>query len=294
MNPKEKEKLLKAGQIAKQVKELAREIIKKDKPLLEIAEQIEAKIIELGAEPAFPTNLCINETTAHYTPTPNDQTKATGLLKVDLGVHIDGYIADTAFSIDLENSEENKKLIQASEKALENAIQAVKENKSLGEIGKAIQETAEQAGFSPIQNLSGHQIEEYNLHAGLTIPNYDNNSPTTLEDGTYAIEPFITTGQGMVYESKPSGIYKIQGNASVRDSKTREIFNYILEKYQFLPFCSRWLIKEFGTRALISLKLIEQTGALHQYPQLIEKSKAKVAQSEHTLVIDGGEVEVST
>ena len=135
-------KILLAGKISSDVKKYAREIIKSEVSLLEIAEKIEDKIIELGGKPAFPTNLSINEIAAHYTPSHDDTTKAHGLLKIDLGVSIDGWIADTAFSIDLENSEENKKLIKASEKALENVSQILKENISTNEIGKTIQESS--------------------------------------------------------------------------------------------------------------------------------------------------------
>ena len=103
------EKIIKAGKIASQVRENARQFIKKGMPLLEIAEKIENEIVKLGGKPAFPTNLSINEIAAHYTPSYDDKTIATGLLKIDLGVHINGYIADTAFSMDLENSEKNKK-----------------------------------------------------------------------------------------------------------------------------------------------------------------------------------------
>ena len=174
MKETELEKLRKAGNIAKQVREYAKSIIKKNMKLLDIAEQIESKIIELGGELAFPTNLSINEIAAHYTPSHDDETIAHGLLKIDFGVHIDGFISDTAFSIDLKNSEENKKLIETAEQCLKSAIKAVEENNSLGKIGSSIQETAEQAGFSPVQNLSGHEIAQYNLHAGITIPNYDN------------------------------------------------------------------------------------------------------------------------
>jgi|SRR3989344_1526800 len=284
----------KAGEIASQVKKYAKSIVKKGVPLLELAEQIEGKIIELGGKPAFPVNLGINEMTAHYTPAYNDELFAQGLLKVDFGVHVNGCVADTAFSVDLENNKENKMLIETSEKALENAIQAVKDKKTIGQIGKAIQETAEKSNFSPIQNLSGHEIAQWDLHAGITIPNYDNGNKIKLKEGVYAIEPFITEGQGMVYEGKPSGIYKISGNASVRDNETRKIFSYIAEEYKELPFCSRWLVKKFGARALISLNLLERAGCLHQFPQLIEKSRKPVAQSEDTIIIEDGKVKVTT
>lgn len=291
MKQKDIDSLKQAGKIAKEVKAYAKSFVKKDMLLIEIAEKIEAKITEIGGSPAFPVNLGINEYTAHYTPAYNDETKACGLLKIDFGVHINGFTADCAFSIDLENSEENKKLIKASEEALENAIQAIKSGLSLGEIGEKIQKTSEKYNFSPVKNLSGHSINQYNLHAGITIPNYNNKSQNKLTDGIYAIEPFITKGIGIVYDGKPSGIYSLEKSAQMRDKSAREIYSYIIETYQTLPFCSRWLVKKFGTRALLSLRLIEQSGALHQFAQLIEKSKSPVAQSENTILILNGKVE---
>lgn len=294
MNKQEIESIKKAGEIVKKVKEFSKKIIKKDMFLLEIAEEIESEIVKLGGKPAFPVNLGINEYTAHYTPNYNDETKAEGLLKVDFGVNINGYTADNSFSIDLEKNEENKKLIECSEKALKSAIKAIKENKTLGEIGAEIQKISEENNFSTVKNLSGHGIKQYELHASPTIPNYNNESKKILNDGIYAIEPFITTGDGMVYDGKPSGIYELRKDIGVRDTNARELLNYIAEEYQTLPFCSRWLIKKFGTRALLSLNLIEKTGAIHQFSQLIEKSKAKVAQSEATIIIHEGKVEVVT
>lgn len=294
MNQEELKNYRKAGEIVKQVKEFAKGFIKKDMTLLEIAEKIEAKIIELKGKPAFPTTLGINEYAAHVTPSYNDEEKVYGLLKVDFGVEIKGYSADNSFSIDLENNEENVKLIKASEEALESAISAIKQGKSLGEVGQAIQDVAEKNDFSPIINLSGHSIEQYNLHAGVVIPNHNNNNPNKLSDGTYAIEPFITSGQGEVYDGKDSGIYELREIKNVRDTSARELLEYIANEYGTLPFCSRWLIKKFGTRALISLRLIEQTGAIHHFQQLVEKSKKPVAQSEATILIHKGKVEVIT
>jgi methionyl aminopeptidase len=286
MNTSQKEKILKAGEIAKKVKAYAKSFIKKDMPLLEIAEKIESEIIKLGGKVAFPTNLSINEIAAHYTPSYNDETKANGLLKVDMGVHIEGFIADFTFSIDLENSSENKKLIESSEKALKNAIEKVKSEKSLGEIGKAVQETIESYGFSPIINLTGHEMNEYELHSGLTIMNIENKNPEKLGKGLYAIEPFATNGSGKIYEGKPSGIYQLIDDKNIRGNDARIILNYIGEEYRTLPFCSRWLVKKFGARILFALKQLEENGNLHQYPQLVEVSKGKVAQSEDTILID--------
>lgn len=291
----------KAGRIAKQAVEYARGIIKKGMPLLDIAEKIENKIIELGGRPAFPINLCINDIAAHYTPSYNDETSASGLLKVDIGVHVNGAIADTAFSLDLaenkEESEKNKKLIQASQEALSNAIKLITEEKGkseLGSIGKVIQQATEKFGFSPIKNLCGHELGSYVVHAGCTIPNYDNGNANVLENGIYAIEPFATAGQGVVYEGKPSGIYRLQGRKAIRDSLARQILSFVEEEYKTLPFCERWIVKKFGVRALISMKYLEQAGILHHFPQLIEKSHLPVSQAEHTIIIAREKAEVTT
>jgi len=288
------EKLKQAGKIAAQTAEYAKSFIKPGMKLIDIAEKTEQKIIELGAKPAFPVNLSINDMAAHHTPAPNEETKAQGLLKVDLGVHINGYIADLAFSIDLENSDKNKKLIESAEKALENAIKTIKVGIELREIGKAIQDSIVSSGFSPVRNLSGHELKQFKLHAGLTIPNSDNTNATKLQEGIYAIEPFATTGQGIVYEGKPSGIYRFLEKKPIRDAQARKILLFIEENYSTLPFCSRWIVKKFGTRALLTLNQLEQVGILHHYKQLIEKSHEKVSQAEHTIIVSENKVEITT
>ena len=281
-----KEKILKAGKIVSETKKYAKEIVRKDVPLLEIADKIEAKIIKLGAKPAFPVNLSINEVAAHYTPAHDDKTLAHGLLKVDFGAHIDGWIADTALSIDIENNEENKKLIQSAEKALENAEKIIDKDVLLNKIGSVIQKTIEEYGFSPIVNLSGHSIGKYELHSGITVPNIDNNQDLSLPPGLYAVEPFSTTGNGKVYDGPDSGIYELVNERNVRSPIARELLDFIREEYKTLPFCSRWLVKKFGTKALFGIKQLENNGNLHQFSQLIESSKNKVAQAENTILIE--------
>lgn len=280
------EKIIQAGKIAQEVKKYIKPLIKKNSSLLEIAEKIENKIIELGGKPAFPTNLSINEIAAHYTPSYNDETFAHGLIKVDFGAHIEGWTSDTAFSIDLENSNENKKLIEASEKALQKAEETITKGATTNEIGKVVQETIENCGFSPIINLSGHQMEQYNLHFGLNIPNIDDKRNIKINPGLYAIEPFATNGNGKVKDGKPSGIYSLIDYRNIRNPDAREILEYIAEEYQQLPFCSRWIIKKFGTKAIIALKQLEQNGNLHQYAQLVESGKGIVAQTENTILIE--------
>jgi len=289
------EKLKQAGNIAKQVKQYIKPLIKSQTPLLEIADKIEDKIIELGGKPAFPTNLSINEQAAHVTPTHNDDEIAQGLLKIDIGIQIDGYIADTAFSVDLENSKENLSLIEAAEDALTQAIKTISLTSSLTEVGEAIEKAIQSKEAEPIRNLSGHSLGQYELHSGITIPNYPNNQDTKFQEGAYAIEPFATSGHGQVRDGKPSGIYRLEKpEKNVRDYFAREVLKFIKEEYHTLPFCSRWLVKKFNTRALLALKYLEQADILHQYPQLIEKNNGKVAQAEHTIILTEKEKIVTT
>lgn len=273
-----------AGEIAKQVTAYAKELIKPDMTLLEIAQKIHKKIQELGAEQAFPVNLSINEIAAHYHPTLEDETKAQGLLKVDIGIHINGFIADTAFSLDLTSDNKHKELIEASEQALGNALILLNKNPTLHQIGETIQETIEEKGFSPIVNLSGHELAQHKVHAGITIPNYANNNNNKIQEGAYAIEPFATTGQGKVYEGPASNIYAITTHKNTRSPIARKILNYVWEKYQTLPFSLREIQEKFGPMSRLGIKELEQAGILHNFLQLIETSHKPVSQAEHSFV----------
>ena len=130
----------------------------------------------------------------------------------------------------------------------------------------------------------------------MTIPNFNNSQEIKLDEGAYAIEPFTTllSGSGSVKEGKLSGIFHLEKERNVRDNFARLVLKFIKEEYQTLPFCSRWIHKKFGTRGLLALKQIEQSGILHHYPQLIEKSLAKVAQAEHTVIITKKEKIITT
>lgn len=275
----------KAGEIANKVVVYSKEIIKSGILLSEIAGKIHKKIEDLGAIPAFPANFAIDDIAAHYHPSLEDETKAEGLLKVDIGVHVNGYIADTAFSIDLTPDKKHKELIKASEEALENALKKLEKNPdlTLNEIGKTIQETIENKKFSPIINLSGHSLSQHNLHSGITIPNYANGSKNKLKEGAYAIEPFATTGEGKIYEGGSSNIFRVIEPKNPRSPNARKVLDYIWKKYKTLPFSLREIQEKFPI-ARISLKELEQQGIIKNYLQLIEASHKPVSQAEHTII----------
>jgi len=306
MKKQEIESYVKAGKIAKEIKKFARTLIKPGAKLIDIAESIDAKIFELGGGLAFPVNLSLNEIAAHYTPVPKDETVAEGILKIDLGVAVDGYIADTAFSVDLTKDGEFEKMIELNKKILANVGNEIEVGVEIRKVGEVCQRTLEEwnkkndSKFSIIKNLSGHSLGQNDIHAGLTISNYENDNKNVL-NGAFAIEPFVTTGVGEIYEGQPGGIYVLQSDAPIRDRDARDVVKFIKENFLTLPFCLRWLVgnsklsdkfSESKLRFILSI-LIKQ-GILYEYPMLIEKSKKPVSQFENTFVIADGEVRCTT
>jgi len=293
---------VKAGEISKEVKKFARGLIKPGVKLIDVAEAVDAKILELGGEPAFPVNLSLNEVAAHFTPEPGDDKVAEGLLKFDVGVAVDGFIADTAFSIDLTEDGKFKDMIELNEKMLADVTEVVKAGVLVKDIGEAVQDSLEawnasrDGKFAVIKSLSGHALGKDNIHAGLTISNYRNDNKAEL-DGAFAIEPFVTTGVGDIYEGPVGGIYVLQSEGNVRDRDARLVLKYIKDKFEGRPFCLRFLVREFDM-SIMKLKFIlkgmVRDGILHEYPQLIEKSRKPVSQFENTFVVDGDSVICTT
>lgn len=282
------EKYKKAGKIAKEAIDFAVELVKENEKAIDVAEKVEDKIIELGGKPAWPVNFSINSIAAHWTPKINDETifQKGDLVKIDVGVHVEGYIADTARTIEI-GTNDWKNLIQASEEALKNALEIVKPGVTLSEIGAVIEETIKSHGFAPIANLSGHGLDEYENHTSPTIPNFDNKSNQTLKEGdVIAIEPFATDGIGKVIDAKDSEIYKIEHPKPVRQMMARKILNHVAEENMTLPFCKRWVAKEVGNFGLeMGFRELKRVGAIHNFSVLKEESNGMVSQAEHTVIV---------
>jgi methionyl aminopeptidase len=293
MEPKELESYRKAGKIASEVREWSRELVKSEAKILDIAEKVEAKIKELGGEIAFPVNVCINDVTAHYTPKYDDETKLlkTDVVSVDLGVHIDGYIADTAYTIDL--SKKYKDMLKANSEALDAALELIKPGALVSEIGKTVYTILADAGYKPIENLTGHEVKQYSLHAGMSIPNIEVPYKWKLEEGmVLAIEPFATDGYGRVIESKHSEIFSLVEPRPTRNRDAREIIAEVIDR-ESLPFAERWIAKKMSPLKLsAAMRDLLGSGTLRAYPTLHEKERGVVSQFEHTVIVtaDGGEV----
>ncbi len=267
MNDSVHEHYLEAGKIAAKVLKDAGAFVKEDVPLLEVAEYAENRIKELGGKMAFPCNISINEMASHYTPDDDKlQFKRGDVVKIDVGVHIEGYIADTAGTIEVA-TENHTKLIKACEEALDNAILTIKDGIQTRTVGGVIEQTLKKRGFSTIRHLTGHSLEQYKLHAGITIPNYRSMlSQRIKKDAVFAIEPFATYGRGEIKYGEPH-IYAV---GKVR----KKAHQALLDRFSTLPFAKRWVPE---------MSLDDMKG-LREYFELIESSGAIVAQSEHTVI----------
>ena len=294
MNPQIKQNYIKAGKVSAEVLEYGKLLIKKGNSLLETTELIEKKIYELGAKPAFPVQISCNEIAAHFCVEEDDKTIFDEqAVSLDLGVHVDGAIGDNAYTTDLSGSYHD--LVKAAQKALEEALKIINVGVELREIGKVINDTIKSYGYTPVRNLSGHGLDLYNIHTKPTIPNIDNGDKTTLKkDMVFAVEPFATTGSGVVHESGLPTVFMLEHKKPVRSPITREILKEI-ETYERLPFAKRWLTKKFGAKANFALRELTQLGIIHQFPPLVEVNKGVVTQAEHSVLIDDkGEVIILT
>lgn len=275
----------KAGKIAAEALEHGCSLIHPGGNALEILDKIEEFIAKEGGKLAFPAQISINHVAAHCIPDAALVLQKDDVVKLDVGVHVNGFIGDNARTIVF--SSEHQKLVEAAEAGLRAALDVVKQGITLGKIGGAIEDAIKQRGFKPIRNLSGHLLGEYEQHAGLTIPNYDDGDTTRLEEGMLiAIEPFATDGVGMIEERKDSGIYKVEQVKNVRDASAREMLQFILKEYQTLPFAKRWLLKKFpAVQVEFGLRMLKRDGILHEYQQLWEKASGLVSQAEHTVLV---------
>jgi len=295
MEPGELENYRKAGIIAKSVREWSRSLVKPGVKALDLAEKIEDKILKEGGKLAFPVNICVNDVTAHYTPKYNDALALAqnNVVSVDLGVHVDGFIADTAYTVDLTGN--FGKLLTCNQKALEESIKLVKPGVSVSAIGEKVQSVITKAGFKPIENLTGHEVKQYELHAGLAVPNIKVPYDWKVEEGmVLALEPFATNGCGRVVEGKVAEIFSLESERPTRMREARILLGEIADR-KGLPFALRWYSKKINPLKLnlIANQLVAEK-TLHAYPPLHEKERGVVSQFEHTVVVTKDGCEITT
>jgi len=292
------EDYLKAGKIAGEVRENVRKKNWIGNTLAEICEYVESEIIKRGAKCAFPVNTSLNEVAAHYTAEPNDPKTVsdTDLIKIDLGAQINGYIADTAVTVNYDTQHDS--LVQAAENALQSAMSMIKVGVKSKDVGKKIQNTIMDMGFKPIANLSGHSLDQYTIHAGKTVPNmWSIGSFDFSGDVAYACEPFVTAknGLGFVRNGKIKNIFALSSRKMTKDDEADKLLEFIWNNFNMLPFALRWIVKEWEekeARRLLDILIKKKT--VKAYAILVEASGKTVAQAEHTFIPTQTGVTVTT
>ncbi|MDS0259657.1 type II methionyl aminopeptidase [Haloarcula sp. S1CR25-12] len=284
------EKCREAGEILAQVRDEAAERVEVGVSHLEVAEWAENEIRELGGEPAFPVNISIDEEAAHATPERDDDaTFGEEMVNLDIGVHVDGWLADTAVTVDLSGQDE---LAAASAEALDAALEVAGPGVNVGDIGAAVEDVIEGYGFNPVVNLTGHGLGHWEQHTAPNIPNREVAQGATLSPGdVVAIEPFATDGRGKVQEGASEEIFALEREGSIRDRNARQVLDQVTEEFKTLPFAARWLD---SPRAKMALRRLKQQDMVHGYPVLKEAEGRFVSQKEHTVIVTDDGVDVTT
>lgn len=286
LTPEQEKDYILAGKLAAKSLHYGKSLIKEGAQVIDILDAVEAYIQKNGGFPAFPAQISLNSIAAHSCSDMDDKTSisASDVVKLDVGVHINGFIGDNALTVNLDNAHND--LVQASKKALLEASKLVRPDVAVGEIGGVIQQTITDLGFSPIRNLSGHGLGHFNIHTFPSMPNIALESSPVLEEGmTLAIEPFATNGQGAVADAGAPSVFTFVGGRGVRSPIARQMLP-TLQSYNGLPFASRWLSSKFGfAKTRLGLRELERVGMVHAHPPLREIGHGLVSQHEYSFLV---------
>jgi methionyl aminopeptidase len=291
------EKLRKSGRISATALAHGRAMIQPGVRLEAVQLAVEAKIRELGGEPAFPVQTSRNHIAAHYCSPPGDATlvQAGDIIKLDCGTHVDGWVTDNATTVDLRDGDDSL-LLMASKMALENAIALMGPGVSLTEIGRTVESTITQLGFQPVRNLCGHGVSRYTIHCAPSVPNYDDPKAARLRaNQTIACEPFASDGKGMIAEDGKGEVFMLRRGIKPKDSLPKDLTE-AMEASERLPFARRDLVRWLGSeqRCEEAIKVLNKKKLIDDYPPLCEKPGVRIAQFEHTIFISENGPEVMT
>ncbi len=295
----QKKYLHEAGKLAAKVREEVAKLVVPGANVLDICTTADKLIYDAGAIPAFPINISINDVAAHYTGQIQDSliVPDKGVVKIDCGVSINGFIADTAKTVDLDGS--YKDLINASKEACEVAIKTMRAGANLGKIGGLVAKTIRDAGFEPVRDLRGHLVERYIVHAGKSVPSIevDTNEQAELHE-VYAIEPFASTGTGEIHaDLNKINIFRAAPvRLAIRSKHAKKIRNIAVREFGGMPFAERWLLNHGLTVPEIKIGMMElrRNGGMIEYHVLRGSSEDMISQHEHTMIVLEDGVEVTT
>ncbi|KAJ1891334.1 Methionine aminopeptidase 2 [Kickxella alabastrina] len=302
LNEKQLFDLRRAAEVHREVRQYAQSVIRPGMDLADIAELIEngtrTLVQEQGmaAGVGFPTGLSLNSCAAHYTPNKGDHViiQQDDVLKVDIGVQVNGNIVDSAFTMAW--NDRYKPLLDAVKDATNTGIREAGIDVRLGDVGAAIQEVMESyeieldgkvIPIKPLRNLCGHNIGPYVIHGGKSVPIVANGDPTRMEEGElFAIETFGTTGKGTVFDKGICSHYSRTVDARRSQSASgNKLLGVIGKNFGSLPFCRRFLDRLGESHYYLGLKSLVDEGIVTAYPPLWDVEGSYTAQFEHTLIL---------
>ncbi|KAF5211763.1 Methionine aminopeptidase 2 [Clavispora lusitaniae] len=302
----------KGAEVHRRVRQKAQQQIKPGMTMLEIADLIENSIrtytgndhtLKQGI--GFPTGLSLNHVAAHYTPNSNDKVvlKYEDVMKVDIGVHVNGHIVDSAFTLTFDDKYD--KLLTAVREATYTGVKEAGIDVRLNDIGAAVQEVMESYEVELdgktypvkcIRNLNGHNIGDYVIHSGKTVPIVANGDMTKMEEGeTFAIETFGTTGKGYVIPQGECSHYALNQDidgVKLPSERAKSLVKSIKDNFGTLPWCRRYLERAGEDKYLLALNQLVRAGVVEDYPPLVDTSGSYTAQYEHTILLHPHKKEV--
>ncbi|KAK4615312.1 Methionine aminopeptidase 2-1 [Fulvia fulva] len=308
-----------AAEIHRQVRQYAqKEVIKPGVAMSTIAEAIEEGIYALTghpgrdtgdclkAGPGFPTGLCLNNVAAHWTPNPGAKEvilQESDVLSVDFGVHVNGNIVDSAFTVTFDETYDP--LLNAVKEATNTGIAYAGIDARMSEIGASIQELMESyevevkgktLPVKAVRDLTGHNILPYRIHGEKQVPFVKNNSRQKMEKGdVFAIETLGSTGTGVMMDDV--GVYGYSRNegisaSSVSSSSAKSLLKTIDGNFATIPFSRRFLERLGVEKYHFGMRHLVDAGVVEEYAPLVDRKGSMVAQFEHTILLHSGGKEV--
>ncbi|KAI1270634.1 methionine aminopeptidase 2-like protein [Xylariaceae sp. FL1019] len=299
-----------AAETHRQVRQWAQKNIKPGQTLTEIANGIEDSVRRLVghdglsegdaivAGMGFPTGLNLDHIAAHYSPNAGNKLvlQQSNVMKVDIGVHVNGRIVDSAFTMAFDPMYDN--LLAAVKDATNTGVKEAGIDVRLGELGEKIQEAMESYEceingttypVKSIRNLSGHTILPYSIHGTKSVPIVKSADSTKMEEGdVFAIETFGSTGNGYVHDEGEVSHYALKSDApkvDLRLSSAKSLLNVIKKNFSTIPWCRRYLDRLGQEKYLLGLNNLVQSGIVEDYPPLVDKKGSYTAQFEHTILL---------
>ena len=295
MSPDVIDKLREAGRVAAAARDHGAALIVAGARVRDVCEAVEEEIRRRGAHPAFPAQSSRNQVAAHYCPSPEDESayREGDLAKLDVGVHVDGYVVDTALTVNVGDAPWNRRLVSAARAALEAAIAAAGPGVEVRRLSAAIEKALRDFGARPMRNLCGHGVGRWTVHCPPPIPNAPEDNGDRLEAGTVvAIEPFATDGRGVVAEEGEPEVFRLPPDKQPRSGDP--VVVDAIRAFRGLPFARRDLKALPRQRVEETLRALRGEGTLAAYAPLAEATGRVVAQAEHTIYVGPESVEVLT